>query len=184
MRGGRRRLFTESECAELWHMYKVGESVLAIGRALGRGGSAVRRVLEATGGIAPTIRQRSSRVLSFVEREEIARGLAAGQSMRAIAKELNRAPSRVSQEVGRHGGRGRYRAAEADLAAWDWARRPKLCLLFKNLQLQRLVAGKLKEDWAPQRSQAGSKPNTLRTRSCGCRTRQSIEACSCRLAGR
>jgi len=138
MRGGRRRLFTESECAELWRMYKVRESVLAIGRALGRGGSAVRRVLEATGGIAPTIRQRSSRVLSFVEREEIARGLAAGQSMRAIAKELNRAPSRVSQEVRRQGGRGRYRAAEADLAAWDWARRPKLCLLSKNLQLQRV----------------------------------------------
>ena len=85
-------------------------------------------------------------MLSFAEREEISRGSAAGQSIRAIAKELNRAPSTVSQEVRRHGGRGRYRAAEADLAAWDW----KLCLLSKNLQLQRRVAGKLKEDWAPQ----------------------------------
>ena len=150
MRGGRRRLFTDSKCAELWRMYKAGESVLGIGRALGRGGSAVRRVLESTGGIAPTIRRRSSRVLSFVEREEISRGIAAGQSIRAIAKGLNRAPSTVSQEIHQHGGRGRYRAAEADLAAWDSARRPKLCLLSKNLQLQRLVAGKLKEDWAPQ----------------------------------
>ena len=150
MRGGRRRLFTDSECAELWRMYKTGESVLGIGRALGRGGSAVRRVLESTGGIAPTLRCRSSRVLSFVEREEISRGIAAGQSIRAIAKGLKRAPSTVSQEVHRHGGRGRYRAAEADLAAWDSGRRPKLCLLCKNLQLQRLVAGKLKEDWAPQ----------------------------------
>src|SRR5215813_7654036 len=150
MSGGRRRLFTDSGCAELWRMYRAGESVLAIGRALGRGGSAVRRVLEASGGIAPTIRRRSSRVLSFVEREEISRGIAAGQSVRAIAKGLTRAPSTVSQEVRRHGGRGRYRAAEADLAAWDWARRPKLCLLSKNLELQRLVAGKLKEDWAPQ----------------------------------
>jgi hypothetical protein len=84
MRGGRRRLFTDSECAELWRMYKAGESVLGIGRALGRGGSAVRRVLESTGGIAPTIRRRSSRVLSFVEREEISRDIAAGQSIRAI----------------------------------------------------------------------------------------------------
>lgn len=75
MRGGRRRLFTDSECAELWRMYKAGESVLATGWAFGRGGSAVRRVLEATGGIAPTIRRRSSRVLSFVEREEISRGM-------------------------------------------------------------------------------------------------------------
>src|SRR5262249_16133880 len=150
MKGGRRRLFTDLQCAELWRMYKSGESVLAIGRALGRGGSAVRRVLEATGGIAPTIRRRSPRALSLVEREEISRGIAAGQSVRAIAKGLTRAPSTVSQEVRRHGGRGRYRAGEADWAAWNSARRPKLCLLSKNLQLQRLVARKLKEDWAPQ----------------------------------
>ena len=150
MRGGRRRLFTDPECAELWRMYKAGESILGIGRALGRGGSAVRRVLESTGGIAPAIRRRSARVLSFVEREEISRGIAAGQSIRAIARGLNRAPSTVSQEVGRHGGRSRYRAAGADWAAWDSARRPKLCLLSQNLPLQRLVAGKLKVDWAPQ----------------------------------
>lgn len=36
------------------------------------------------------------------------------------------------------------------MAAWDSARRPKRCVLAKNLQLQRLVAGKLKDDWAPQ----------------------------------
>jgi IS30 family transposase len=131
-------------------MYKAGESVLGIGRALRRGGSAVRRVLECTGGIAPATRRRSSRVLSLVEREEISRGIAAGQTMRFIAKTLNRAPSTVSQEIRRHGGRRGYRAARADLAAWDAARRPKLCLLAKNLQLQRLVAVKLKEDWAPQ----------------------------------
>ncbi len=71
-------------------------------------------------------------------------------SIRAIAKGLKRAPSTVSQEVHRHGGRGRYGAVEADLAAWDSGRRPKLCLLSKNLPLQRLVAGKLKEDGAPQ----------------------------------
>ena len=34
MRGGRRRLFTDSQCAELWRMYKAGESILGIGRAL------------------------------------------------------------------------------------------------------------------------------------------------------
>lgn len=150
MRGGRHRLFTDSQCAELWRMYKAGESILGIARALDRGSSAVRRVLEPTGGIAPAIRRRSSRVLSFVEREEISRGIAAGQGIRAIARGLNRAPSTVSQEVRRHGGRSRYRAAKADWAAWESARRPKLCLLSKNLQLQQLVAGKLKEDWAPQ----------------------------------
>ena len=150
MRGGRRRLFTDSQCAELWRMYKAGESILGIGRALDRGSSAVRRVLESTGGISPPTRRRSPRVLSFVEREEISRGIAAGQGIRAIASGLNRAPSTVSQEVRRHGGQSRYRAAKADSEAWDSARRAKLCLLSKNLQLQRLVAGKLKEDWAPQ----------------------------------
>jgi IS30 family transposase len=150
MRRGRRRLFTDSECAELWRMYKTGESILGIGRALGRGGTAVHRVLQATGGIAPAVRCRSSRVLSLVEREEISRGIAAGCTIRAIARGLNRAPSTVSQEISRHGGQKRYRAAEADLAAWDSARRPKRCLLSQNLALQRIVASKLKEDWAPQ----------------------------------
>jgi IS30 family transposase len=56
----------------------------------------------------------------------------------------------VSQEVSRHGGRQLYRAANADLAAWEAARRPKACLFAKNRELQRIVAVKLKEDWAPQ----------------------------------
>jgi IS30 family transposase len=150
MRPGRHRIFTGSECGELWRMYKAGESVLGIGRALGRGPSAVRRVLEVTGGIAPAARCRSTRVLSLAEREEISRGIAAGSTLRAIARGLNRAPSTISQEVRRHGGSSHYRAAQADWAAWDCARRPKPCLLSKNLALQRLVAGKLKEDWAPQ----------------------------------
>jgi IS30 family transposase len=157
MRAGRPRIFTDAECAELWRRDRTGESVLGIGRALchasssvRRGSSAVRRVLECTGGIAPAERRRSPRVLSLVEREEVSRGIAAGYSIRAIARGLCRAPCTVSQEVSRHGGRQRYRAANADLAAWEAARRPKPCLLAKNRQLQRIVAVKLKEDWAPQ----------------------------------
>jgi DNA-binding CsgD family transcriptional regulator len=67
---------------------------------------------------APAPRRRSSRVLSLVEREEISRGIAAGYTIRAIARGLNRAASTVSQEVLRHGGRQRYRASRAKLAAW------------------------------------------------------------------
>lgn len=63
MRRGRRRLFTDAECAELWRMYKTGESILSIGRALGRGGTAVHRVLQVTRGIAPALRCRSLRAL-------------------------------------------------------------------------------------------------------------------------
>jgi IS30 family transposase len=150
MRRGRRQIFTAAQCAELWHRYKAGESILGIVRALGGSASAVHRVLQYTGGIAPVERRRSSRVLSLVEREEISRGIAAGCTIRAIARGLSRAVSTVSQEVVRHGGRQRYRATEADLSAWESARRPKLCLLARNRQLQRIVAVKLKQDWAPQ----------------------------------
>src|ERR1017187_9890503 len=119
MRRGRRRIFAAAQCAELWRRYKAGESILGIGRALGRGASAVHRVLQCTGGILPAVRRRSSRVLSLVEREEVSRGIAAGDTIRTIARALNRAASTVSQEVSRHGGRELYRAADADLAAWE-----------------------------------------------------------------
>jgi IS30 family transposase len=150
MRRGRGRIFTAAECVDLWRRYKDGESILSIAHALGRRDSSVHKILQRTGGIAPVERYRSARVLSLVEREEVSRGLAAGYTFRAIARRLNRAASTVSQEVSRHGGRELYRAAEADLAAWESALRPKLCLLAKNQDLQRIVAGKLKQDWAPQ----------------------------------
>jgi len=142
-------MFTTAQRAELWHRYKAGESVMGIGRALGGTAATVRRELQYTGGIAPAERRRSARVLSLIEREEVSRGIAAGYTIRLIARTLNRAPSTVSQEVSRHGGRELYRAAEADLAAWKSARRPKLCRLATNWELQRLVAVKLKQDWAP-----------------------------------
>ena len=56
--------------------------------------------------------------LTLAEREEISRGLVAGNSIRSIAASLGRAPSTVSREVNRNGGRRRYRANKADQAAW------------------------------------------------------------------
>jgi IS30 family transposase len=150
MRRGRLRYLTAAQRAELWFKYKAGESIDGIGRALGCVSSTIRRELRPTGGILPAVRRRSARVLSLVEREEVSRGIAAGDTVRTIARALNRAASTVSQEVSRHGGRALYRAAEADLAAWESARRPKPCLLAKNRELQGLVAVKLKQDWAPQ----------------------------------
>jgi IS30 family transposase len=52
---------------------------------------------------------------------QISRAVAEGQSIRAIAARLGRAPSTVSREIGRDGRRADYRATEADLAAWDRA---------------------------------------------------------------
>ena len=106
--------------------------------------------MKADGGIVPAARTRSARTLSLVEREEISRGLAHGGSMRRIAARLGRAPSTVSREIARHGGRTRYRAVHADDRAWRDAKRSKPCLLATNLRLQALVAEKLREDWSPE----------------------------------
>jgi IS30 family transposase len=89
-------------------------------------------------------------VLSVTEREEISRGVAAGHSRRQIAPWLGRAPSTVSRELGRHGGRACYRAATADAAAWQLARRPKVCKLAAVPRLRTLVAEKLRQDWSPE----------------------------------
>src|SRR5258707_3628756 len=147
---GRPSTVTYAQREELWRRYRVGETVLGIGRALGQRTTNLYRVLQGAGGIAPAERSRSSRVLSVGEREEISRGIAAGEAFRAIARNLSRAVSTISQEVARHGGRGHYRAAQADWAAWESARRPKTCLLAINRDLQRIVAVKLKQDWSPQ----------------------------------
>lgn len=147
---GRPSTITTAQHEEFWRRYKAGDSVLGIISALKQRRTNIYRVLEASGGIAPVPRRRSHRVLRFGEREEISRGLATGDSFRVIAGRLRRAVSTVSQEVGRHGGRGLYRAAHADSDAWESARRPKSCLLKRNQQLQRIVAVKLLQDWSPQ----------------------------------
>ena len=88
--------------------------------------------------------------LSSADREEISRGLVAGQSLRQIAEHLGRAPSTVSREVARNGGRLDYRAVRADERAWSQARRPKVCRLAQNPQLTELVAQMLHDDWSPE----------------------------------
>jgi len=92
---------------------KRGQSLSEIGRALDRIPGAVFHVVAARGGVPPAPRCRSQLVLTVAEREEISRGLAAGESFRDIGAVLGRAASTISREVGRHGGRGRYRASIA-----------------------------------------------------------------------
>ena len=104
---------TLAEKTELWRRWRRGESLNAIGRALGRIAHVVRYEVARTGGIPPPARQRSRLALTLTEREAISRGLASGTSVRQISRQLRRAPSTVSREVRRHGGRRRYRAATA-----------------------------------------------------------------------
>lgn len=139
-----------SEKNELWQRWRRGESQSDIARALHRVSSCVHNAVAAAGGIAPRPRGRSARALTGQEREEISRRLAQGQSLRAIGRQLRRAPSTISREVGRNGGRRVYRAAPADRRAWRLARRPKRCRLAQRRRLCRAVASKLARQWSPQ----------------------------------
>jgi IS30 family transposase len=94
--------------------------------------------------------RRSALRLSLAEREEISRGLAAGESLRAVAHSLGRAPSTVCREVAANGGRGRYRACAADRRAVRLMRRPKPAKLAVCPRLREIVEGKLELRWSPQ----------------------------------
>src|SRR5690349_2857432 len=116
---------TTAEQAEIWARWKSGEAQGVIAKAVGRPHPTIFKVLCRTGGFEPRVRHRAARVLGSGEREEISRGLAGGMTLRALARRLQRAPSTIWREVQRHGGRDAYRAAAADAAAWQDARRPK-----------------------------------------------------------
>ncbi len=145
-----RPALTAEQKREMWSRWKAGQSLSEIGRALGRERSAIHRMVATTGGYVPVDRRRSPRVLSLTEREEISRGLAEGVSLHTIAARSRRAPSTISREIARHGGRHRYRAIQADERAWRRARRPKRCKLATSPALRELVAAKLLLDWSPQ----------------------------------
>ena len=95
---------TAAQKTELWRRWRHGESLNAIGRALGRIPKMVRYEVARTGGIPPPARHRARVALTLAEREAISRGLARGTSLRQISRQLRRAPSTVSREVRRHGG--------------------------------------------------------------------------------
>jgi IS30 family transposase len=143
-------MLTPGAIDQLWVRMRAGQAAKPTARALGLSPSTVRSYLLRCGGIRPDPRRRSPGRLSFAEREEISRGLAAGLSLRSIAAGLGRAPSTVSREVTAHGGRGRYRAGAADQGAWLQARRPKTCKLATNPTLADVVTEKLRRRWSPQ----------------------------------
>ena len=110
----------------------------------------VERIVVLHGGIAAASRGRALAALRLEEREEISRGIAVGRSIRQIAQGLGRAPSTVSREIRRNGGRQAYRANRADWRAWERASRPKPCRLALHRELRWRVAQKLALQWSPE----------------------------------
>jgi IS30 family transposase len=142
--------YTEAQKALMWDRWQKGDSLETIARLFERGHSSVQGILQQSGGIRPPQRRRSRLALTLSEREEISRGVVSGCSLRSIAASLGRAPSTVSRDIRRNGGRRGYRASQADQAARDRARRPKSCRLVQNRALARIVAEKLQLEWSPE----------------------------------
>jgi IS30 family transposase len=144
-----RQYYTDSQKALMWARWKEGWTLQQIGQLFDRPHTSIQQIFVKSGGIRPPERWRSSAALTLTEREEISRALVAGESIRSVAARLGRAPSTISRELKRNGGRESYRAAQADSQAWNRALRPKRCKLTRNRGLARLVADKLRMLWSP-----------------------------------
>jgi IS30 family transposase len=138
-----------AEQHEVWRRWREGQSLRLIARRLGKRGPSVRAFVLQTGGVQRQPPRRNARGLSMAEREEISRGVAAGQSCRQVAARLGRAPSTVSRELARNGGRHSYRAQAAD-AAFRRAQRPKVAKLALEPRLRAVVEAKLALRWSPE----------------------------------
>jgi len=149
-RGDHGRRLTSADRLEIQRRVRGGEAFAVAAQAVGCSPKSVQRLLNRTGGLAPRPRARPALRLSTAEREEISRGLQAGQSARHIAARLGRSPSTVSREIRANGGRRRYRAWRAEAAAVRRARRPKRAKLAHNRRLRATVERLLDERWSPQ----------------------------------
>jgi len=136
--------------AELRRRVRAGQTHKSAAAALGCSSKSVQRLLAKTGGVKPRTKPRSPLRLSLSEREEISRGLLAGDSRRVIATRLGRSPSTVAREVAAAGGRNPYRAWRGDERARRRARRPKSAKLAASPRLRREVQRLLGLRWSPQ----------------------------------
>ena len=94
---------------------------------------------------------RSYTRLTLAEREEISRELAAGSRLRAIARQLGRAPSTIGRELHRaERTRSTYRATRGQHVARRHAQRPRK--LATHPALQAAVHAQLAQCWSPEQT--------------------------------
>ena len=141
---------TEAVKDAIWVLRAEGVSEAEISRRLVMPKRTVSKYLQRMGGIRPRPRRRAERCLTLAEREEISRGVARGESARAIARVLGRSHTTISREINRRGGRRRYRAHVAQRAAWERAERPRATKLELCPELRELVIQPLKQYHSPQ----------------------------------
>lgn len=135
---------------QIWVLLESGETLTDIGKAIGRSITTVRSFVLRHDGrwpCEPTV--WSDKRMCLADREEISRGLALGESFRAIACRISRAPSTVSREVNANGGKDEYRAVDAEASARERVKRPKKRRLKNDAKLRKVVEAGLAELWSP-----------------------------------
>jgi len=149
---------------QFWLTVKAGKLAGEAGSAVGVRQETGERWFRQAGGVIPAhvLEQPCGRYLSLLEREEIFAGVEHGESIRAIARRLSRAPSTVLRELRRNmqhmyrtdwrlagkAGRHRvrpwdYRPSLAQKRAEQLTARPKAAKLARQHRLQQLVQTKL-----------------------------------------
>ena len=146
---GNARRLSHADRAQIERFIWSGETFETAAAAVGCSTKSIQRYLALTGGLKRRVKERSALRLSLADREELSRGLVAGDSLRTIATRLRRAPSTISREVswiGRHC----YRAWRADSEAMKRGHRPKPAKLAVDSRLCREVERGLRANWSPQ----------------------------------
>jgi len=121
---GNARRLSRVDRAQIERLIWGGETFATAAAVVGCSTKSIQRYLALSGGLKRRVKERSALRLSLADREELSRGLVAGDSLRAIAKRLGRAPSIISREVACNG-RDRYRAWRADSEAISRGQRPQ-----------------------------------------------------------
>ena len=145
------RRITPEKRREVIRLAAQGHSSSSIAERLGLGDRAIRIVLRPMGGVYREEMWRpSERRLSLDERVEIRLGLERRESIRAIARRIDRAPSTVSREIRNNGSTSSYGPMAAHRRAQEKARRPKPSKLRANPELRRRVVKDLKKLHSPK----------------------------------
>ena len=175
---------SEKDRLEIGDRIWSGQTHAEAAAAVGCSTKSIQRLLTRTGGLAPRGRNRSPCQLTVAEREEISRGLRAGDSFRVIARAWagrrqrsreKSPPTARDNDIGpggRSGGRLKrlgVRRWRSSLAAPDCGGKWNVCSPNAGLR------SRLPIDFG------SIIPRTLR---CGCLTRRSISRCTCRHGAR
>lgn len=137
---------------QMWQVWSSGYEMDVAGQTVGFCRKTVYTRIAEAGGIRPRRGRRPSKArLSYEDRVHIEIGLKQGRSMRAIAADLDRAPSTISREVNAHRRRdGGYGAKHGHAIAFEAAKRPQQSKIEANPILRERIIDDLGRKRSPE----------------------------------